>query len=153
MLKDSTNRKRTNWENSYKIYITYNWLLGFVEGWLLTKYASLWWEFFRVKKGWILTFSLTQKGNLPLMEAIQSYLFNLVNKNSSITALTKVKYESRNFIYITKWTRKDSSEFIYGLIIKDKVNIENVISPCFYFLTFNKKNIFFYWKSLLRWKT
>ena len=73
MLKDSMNRKRTNldWEKLHKIYITDNWLLGFVEG-----DGS----FFIAKKDWILTFSLTQKGNLALMEAIQSYLFNLVKK-------------------------------------------------------------------------
>jgi hypothetical protein len=73
------------------------------------------------------------------MEAIQSYLFNLVKKNSSTTALTKVKDESRNFIYITKSTRRSSSELIYVLIIKDKNYIENVLIPYFDSLTFHSK--------------
>jgi hypothetical protein len=73
------------------------------------------------------------------MEAIQSYLFNLVKKNSSTTALTKVKDESRNFIYITKSTRRSSSELIYVLIIKDKNYIENVLISYFDSLTFHSK--------------
>ena len=47
------------------------------------------------------------------MEAIQSYLLNLVNKNCSTTALTKVKDECRNFIYITKSIRKSSYSWLY----------------------------------------
>jgi len=99
---------------------------------------------------WILTFALGQKGNLALMEAIQSYLLNLVNKNYSTTALTKVKDESRNFIYITKSIRKYSSELIYVLIIKDKDYIENVLIPYFDSLTFHSKKELDYldWKSI-----
>lgn len=50
------------------------------------------------------------------MEAIQSYLLNLVNKNYSTTALTKVKDESRNFIYITKSIRKSKVTYLIWLI-------------------------------------
>jgi len=73
------------------------------------------------------------------MEAIQSYLLNLVNKNYSTTALTKVKDECRNFIYVTNSIRKSSSEIIYVLIIKDKDYIENVLIPYFDSLTFHSK--------------
>lgn len=143
MIKDSMNSKRTNFdtEKSHKIYITDNWLLGFVEG-----DGS----FCVAKKGWIVTFALGQKGNLALMEAIQSYLLNLVNKNNSTTARTKVQDESRNFIYLTKSSRKYSSELIYVLIVKDTDYIENILIPYFDSLNFHSKKELDYldWKSI-----
>nr|YP_009254022.1 hypothetical protein [Hypomyces aurantius]ANC62708.1 hypothetical protein [Hypomyces aurantius] len=143
ILKDSMNKKRTNFdsEKPHKINITDNWLLGFVEG-----DGS----FCVAKTGLILTFSLGQKGNLALMEAIQSYLFNLANKNSSTTGRTEVQGESINFIYLTKSSRKSSSEIIYVLIVKNKDYIENILIPYFDSLIFHSKKELDYldWKSI-----
>jgi hypothetical protein len=59
--------------NNHEICITDNWLLGFIEG-----DGS----FSIVKKDNILTFSISQKGNLVLMEAIKKYFSNLASSNS-----------------------------------------------------------------------
>jgi len=146
MLKDSMNSKRTNFdapvgENIHKINITDNWLLGFVEG-----DGS----FCVAKKGLILTFALGQKGNLALMEAIQSYLLNLINRNYSTTTNTKVQDKNRNFIYLTKSSRSLSSELIYVLIVKDKNYIENIFIPYFDSLIFHSKKELDYidWKYI-----
>lgn len=143
ILKDSMNKKRTSFDSdkSHKINITDYWLLGFVEG-----DGS----FCIAKKGLILTFALGQKGNLALMEAIQSYLLNLANKNYSATGYTKAQNENRNFIYLTKSIRKSSSEFIYVLIVKDKDYIENILIPYFDSLIFHSKKELDYldWKSV-----
>jgi len=73
------------------------------------------------------------------MEAIQSYLLNLTNKNYSTTGYTKAQNENRNFIYLTKSIRKSSSELIYVLIVKDKDYIENILIPYFDSLIFHSK--------------
>ena len=77
-IKGSMNSKRTKYEEplTHKIHITDNWILGFIEG-----DGS----FSITKKDFILTFSISQKGNLPLMEAIQSYLLNISSPRPSAT--------------------------------------------------------------------
>jgi hypothetical protein len=145
-IKGSMNSKRTEYKepltqrlqdgNPHKIHITDKWLLGFIEG-----------DSFSItKKDFILTFSISQKGNLPLMEAIQSYLLNIVSPLKSITYLEKLKDETpvRNVIYLTKSKNKytnfsEATEFNYVLIIKSKEFVNNVLIPYLDSLTFHSK--------------
>ncbi len=124
-LKDSMNTKRINLEiplcedeqnkKFHKIRITDNWLLGFIEG-----DGS----FSITKENFILTFSISQKGNLALMTAIKSYLGNLAFSNKFYT---KYKTYGKKVIYLTK--SKNTSGFNYVLIIKSKEFLDNILIP------------------------
>ena len=138
-IKGSMNSKRTKYEEplTHKIHITDNWLLGFIEG-----DGS----FSITKKDFILTFSISQKGNLPLMEAIQSYLLNISSPLKSGTYLEKLKDETpiRNVIYLTKSKNRyaslsEATAFNYVLIIKSKDFINNILIPYLDSLTFHSK--------------
>lgn len=143
-IKGSMNSKRTIYEepltqglqdgNSHKIHITDNWLLGFIEG-----DGS----FSIAKKDFILTFSISQKGNLPLMEAIKNYLLNIPSPLKSGSDLEKLKGETpvRNVIYLTKSKNRyanfsEATAFNYVLIIKSKYFINNILIPYLDSLTF-----------------
>lgn len=91
--------------DNHEICITDNWLLGFIEG-----DGS----FYIAKKNNILTFSITQKGNLVLMEGIKKYLSNLASSLKK-----KNKTLNIDVIYITK-SKNSSSETVYVLIVKSK---------------------------------
>ena len=77
--------------NNHEICITDRWLLGFIEG-----DGS----FSIVKKDNMLTFSISQKGNLVLMEAIKKYFSNLAssnsNSNSNSNSLKEFEFEFDN---------------------------------------------------------
>jgi hypothetical protein len=107
--------------NNHEICITDNWLLGFIEG---DRSFSI------AKKDNILTFSISQKGNLVLMEAIKKYLSNLASS-------FKEKKNTLNIdvIYITK-SKNSSSETVYVLIVKSKEFVKSVLIPYFDTLTF-----------------
>lgn len=153
-LKYSMNSKRTDYEMSFaqnqqganpgqthKIHITGNWLLGFVEG-----DGS----FFVTKQNFILTFSIGQKGNLPLMIAIQSYLYNLDNSLTLDKLTIKDGTIIRNVIYLNKSRNKHTLEFNYVLTIKSKEFLNNVLIPYLDCFTFHSKKKLDYldWKSI-----
>jgi len=157
-IKGSMNSKRTIYEepltqglqdgNSHKIHITDNWLLGFIEG-----DGS----FSIAKKDFILTFSISQKGNLPLMETIQNYLLNIPSLLKSGSCLEKLKGKTpiRNVIYLTKSKNKyasfsEATAFNYVLIIKSKDFINNILIPYLDSLTFHSKKELDYldWKFI-----
>jgi hypothetical protein len=129
--------------NNHEICITDNWLLGFIEG---DRSFSI------AKKDNILTFSISQKGNLVLMEAIKKYLSNLASS-------FKEKKNTLNIdvIYITK-SKNSSSETVYVLIVKSKEFVKSVLIPYFDTLTFyceaakqrstKKKLDYLDWKSI-----
>nr|SNU77049.1 TPA: LAGLIDADG endonuclease [Fusarium oxysporum f. sp. cucumerinum]SNU77078.1 TPA: LAGLIDADG endonuclease [Fusarium oxysporum f. sp. cucumerinum]SNU77107.1 TPA: LAGLIDADG endonuclease [Fusarium oxysporum f. sp. cucumerinum] len=173
-IKESMNSKRTDYKeplahildgNQHKIHITDNWLVGFIEG-----DGS----FSITKKDFILTFSISQKGNLELMKAIQSYLLNIaeaaqakarscLGASSSntlaeeYTSLASSKYgtQTRSVIYITKSKNKytnlsDATKYNYVLIVKSKEFVNNVLIPYLNSLTFHSKKELDYsdWKSI-----
>ncbi len=164
-IKGSMNSKRTKYEETltHKIHITDNWLLGFIEG-----DGS----FSITKKDFILTFSISQKGNLPLMEAIKSYLLNISSTLKPGTYLEKLKDETprppatrlkapsgargvRDVIYLTKSKNRyasfsEATAFNYVLIIKSKDFINNILIPYLDSLTFHSKKELDYldWKSI-----
>ena len=137
-IKNSMNSKRTalKMPKSHQILITSNWLLGFVEG-----DGS----FSVVKADKILIFSITQKGNLALMEAIKSFFINLV----------KVKDLSNleDFVYITS-VNITALEANYVLSIKNKDFIEKVLIPFFDSMTWHSKKELDYldWKTIFKIK-
>lgn len=155
-LKESMNSKRTNFnipaqatkESEYKIHITDQWLLGFIEG-----DGS----FSITKDKFTLIFSISQRGNLALMEAIRNYLSNLANCNTE--HLKKMNIEdaetfNSNVIYLTKSRNKntnlsEATEFNYVLIIKSEIFINKVLIPYLDSLTFHSKKKLDY----LDWKT
>jgi hypothetical protein len=98
------NSKRTDFDmsKSHQIPITPNWLLGFVKG-----DGS----FSVIKADKILTFSITQKGNLILMNAIKSFFFDLAN--------SKDLSNLGGYVYISK-IKNTSPEAVYILSIKNK---------------------------------
>lgn len=143
------NSKRTNFnipaqatkESEYKIHITDQWLLGFIEG-----DGS----FSITKDKFTLIFSISQRGNLALMEAIRNYLSNLANCNTE--HLKKMNIEdaetfNSNVIYLTKSRNKntnlsEATEFNYVLIIKSEIFINKVLIPYLDSLTFHsRKNL------------
>nr|SNU77826.1 TPA: LAGLIDADG endonuclease [Fusarium oxysporum] len=167
-IKESMNSKRTDYKeplahildgNHHKIHITDNWLVGFIEG-----DGS----FSIAKKDFILTFSISQKGNLELMKAIQSYLLNIAalfppgiaqakarsclgaslsnTLSEEYTSLASSKYgtQTRSVIYITKSKNKytnlsDATKYNYVLIVKSKEFVNNVLIPYLNSLTFHSK--------------
>lgn len=149
-IKESMNSKRTEYkglltdtnsavaEYTHRIYITDDWLLGFIEG-----DGS----FSITKKDYILTFSISQKGNLALMKAIQSYLLNTAVKLKTCAGLLgelKDGTRSRNVVYITKSKNKyvnvpGFTEYNYVLIVKSREFVNNVIIPYLNLLTFHSK--------------
>lgn len=149
-IKSTMNSKRSDTEaarllceKSHKVRITDHWLLGFIEG-----DGS----FSITKADFILTFSISQKGNLVLMEAIRSYLFNLKDRGSwgSLTPEIKVPVSDRNVIYLTKTKSKASPSYTYVLIVKSRQYVNNVLIPYFDSLTFHSKKKLDYldWKSI-----
>lgn len=149
-IKNNMNSNRIDYDtneylinsDNHKINITDNWLLGFIEG-----DGS----FFVAKENNTLIFSISQKGNLILMEAIKNYLIQLANK---------MKHSNINTIYITK-SQNSSGNIAYVLIIKSKEFINYVLIPYFDTLTFYslpsvacgangglKKLDYFDWKSI-----
>jgi len=126
-------------------------LVGFIEG-----DGS----FSITKKDFILTFSISQKGNLELMKAIQSYLLNIAASSclganevpssntlsEEYTSLASSKYgtQTRSVIYITKSKNKytnlsDATKYNYVLIVKSKEFVNNVLIPYLNSLTFHSK--------------
>jgi len=129
-------------------------LVGFIEG-----DGS----FSITKKDFILTFSISQKGNLELMKAIQSYLLNIaeaaqaktrtdLGASSSNTlpaeytspASSKNGAQARSVIYITKSKNNytnlcDATKYNYVLIVKSKEFVNNVLIPYLNSLTFHSK--------------
>jgi hypothetical protein len=87
-----------------------------------------------------------QKGNLPLMEAIQNYLLNIPSLLKSGSCLEKLKGKTpiRNVIYLTKSKNKypsfsEATAFNYVLYIKSKDFINNILIPYLDSLTFHSK--------------
>ncbi len=170
-IKESMNSKRTDYKeplahtlggDQHKIHITGNWLVGFIEG-----DGS----FSIAKKDFILTFSISQKGNLELMKAIQSYLLNITEAaqakarpglrlntfSEGYTSLANYKYgtQTRSVIYITKSKNKYSNisgatKYNYVLIVKSKEFVNNVLIPYLNSFTFHSKKELDYsdWKSI-----
>ena len=108
------NSKRTDIDipKSHQIHITPSQKEGFVEG-----DGS----FSVIKADKILTFSITQKGNLVLMNAIKSFFFDLANS-----------YDLSNlggYVYISK-IKNTSPEAVYILSIK---NYRKSANPFFRF--------------------
>jgi len=132
------NSKRTALEmpKSHQILITSNWLLGFVEG-----DGS----FSVVKADKILIFSIIQKGNLALMEAIKSFFINL--------AKVKDLSNLEGFVYITS-VNITAIEANYVLSIKNKDFIEKVLIPFFDSMTWHSKKELDYldWKTIFKIK-
>lgn len=126
--------------STHKIHITDNWLLGFIEG-----DGS----FSITKADFILTFSISQKGNLALMEAIKSYLLHVPNRLESRVSNLDIENNSqstpfRSAVYITKSKNKytntsEYTEFNYVLIIKSKDFVNNTLIPYLDSLTFHSK--------------
>nr|QJQ35260.1 LAGLIDADG endonuclease [Fusarium lactis] len=176
-IKESMNSKRTDYKeplahilegNQHKIHITDNWLVGFIEG-----DGS----FSITKKDFILTFSISQKGNLELMKAIQGYLLNIAEAVQAKTrsglganevpssntlpaeytswASSKNGVQARSVIYITKSKNNytnlcDATKYNYVLIVKSKEFVNNVLIPYLNSLTFHSKKELDYsdWKSI-----
>lgn len=175
-IKESMNSKRTDYKepiahildgNRHKIHITDNWLVGFIEG---DGCFSI------TKKDFILTFSISQKGNLELMKAIQSYLLNIavfpegiaqarsclgasssntLSEEYTLLASSKYGTQTRSVIYITKSKNKytnlsDATKYNYVLIVKSKEFVNNVLIPYLNSLTFHSKKELDYsdWKSI-----
>lgn len=162
-IKQSMNSKRTEYKEElneeliiqsegnrygpHKIHITDNWLLGFIEG-----DGS----FSITKADFILTFSISQKGNLALMEAIKKYILNIPNLlESAGSNLDIYKKGGRSVVYLTKSKNKytntsEFTQFNYVLIIKSKDFVNNVLIPYLDSLTFHSKKELDYldWKSI-----
>lgn len=160
-IKSSMNTKRTVFDTtSFKINITPEWLLGFVEGDGSFSVSTT---------GLILRFSIAQKGNLVLMEAIKKFFVDL--------AKTKGLKDEASYIYITgpdlciqegilnqdpHYPRGDKdinlnntlSEVNYVLTIKNTNFIKKVLIPFFDSMSWLSKKELDYsdWKTILKIK-
>jgi len=132
-IKDSMNSKRSYFYMPYKITVTQNWLLGFVEG--DGSFSALSYGINAHR----FTFSIKQKNiNKAVLEAIKDFLLRL-SPDSSI-------YFDKEGIGI--WT--DNSTNTLNLMIRRLKYIEEIIIPLFNSLTFHsKKSMDYYdWVSL-----
>lgn len=138
-IKNNMNSKRTTFEmpKSHQIHITHNWLLGFVEG-----DGS----FYVIKADNILQFSITQKGNLALMETIKNFFIDLAKfKNLNIT---------QGFVYITNVNIIKPEASNYVLSIKNNDFIEQILIPFFDSMVWHSKKELDYldWKTIFKIK-
>lgn len=127
------NSKRTDYylpPTHFKI--TTYWLLGFVEG-------DGWFSYSINSRSF--TFGILQKGNKALLEAIVSFLHNLI----SIELGNEVE-DSNNIANIYQ-----KNEGIFFMVVKRKIIIEKVIIPLFDGLTWHSKKYLDYcdWKAIL----
>jgi hypothetical protein len=134
------NKNRSNFNmniHNHQIKVTSYWLLGFVEG-----DGS----FYLHSSSNNLYFSIRQKGNLPLMEAIKHYLLSMYDisglhhKNPQIPNLS-----TGEFIKIDL-----DGLGVSGLRISDNYFFEDVLIPFFDHLTWQTKKYLDYcdWKAL-----
>ena len=128
-ILSSMNSKRTKLDltASHKILITSNWLLGFVEGDGSFSYA----------RGNVrLNFSITQKDNDPLLNAIKDFLLNLAKEYRTVNNLER-QLLNENAINIYNYP-----EGISLLQVSRSDFLEHILIPLFNSLTFHtKKNI------------
>lgn len=155
-IKNSMNSKRTILDmSSHKINITPEWLLGFVEG-----DGS----FSVIKAGLILTFSITQKGNLVLMEAIKSFFIDLA-KAKGLKDEADFVYITGPALYVQQAASQGSlqmgnnlnnavSEANYVLSIKNNKFLNKVLIPFFDSMSWLSKKELDYrdWKTTLKIK-
>lgn len=138
-IKNNMNSKRIVLEMpmSHQINITHNWLLGFVEG-----DGS----FNVVKAENILQFSITQKGNLALMETIKNFFIDLAkSQDLSIT---------QGFIYITNINIVKPEVSNHVLSIKNNDFIKKILIPFFDSMVWHSKKELDYldWKTVFKIK-
>jgi hypothetical protein len=146
-IKSSMNTKRTVFDTtSFKTNITPEWLLGFVEGDGSFSVSTA---------GLILRFSIAQKGNLGLMEAIKKFFVDL--------AKTKGLKDEASYIYITGpdlyiqegiLNQDPQAEINYVLTIKNVNFIQKVLIPFFDSMSWLSKKELDYndWKTILKIK-